>query len=131
VDARKEAATEADDAQQSPEAADQARRVVLPELNVQVRDGEVRTVGVTWKTSHHLGRLAGASAGVTDEKQLSTVARLRAWVLGTSPRVGTIFVKFADGTRHETPLRLGTDERTQALNEAIARFNALANAAAK
>lgn len=51
--------------------------------------------------------------------------------LGTStPRVGTIFVVFADGTRHEIPLRMGTRAEMQKVDAAIARFNAMADAAA-
>lgn len=114
---------------ESHTATDRQRRVTFIELDAQVKDGYVRTVGITWKLSRHLGPLAGAHAGVTDEKELSRTARRRATVLGASPRTGTIFVSFADGTRHETALRLGTDEQRQAIDAAVRRFNAMADAA--
>jgi hypothetical protein len=119
------------DTPQSRTDADLTRRVFFDEIRVQVRDLEVRTVGVTWKRSRRLGSIVGASAGVTDQKQLSMGAKLRAGLLSTTPRIGTIFVAFADGTRYETPLRLGSDEQTAAIEAEVARFNAMAAAAAE
>jgi len=92
---------------------------------------DVRTVGITWNRSRRLGLLAGAHAGVTGDRELRRTARVMAEVLGSSPRTGTVFVSFADGTRHETALRLGTDEQRQAIDAAVTRFNAMADAAAK
>ena len=131
MSARHNAAREAGETQESHTATDLQRRVIFMELGAQVKDGDVRTVGFTWNRSRHLGPLAGAHAGVTDDKELSRTARIKAAVLGTSPRTGTIFVSFADGTRHETALRLGTDEQRQAIDAAMTRFNAMADAAAK
>ena len=131
MSARHNAAREAGETQESHTATDLQRRVIFMELGAQVKDGDVRTVGFTWNRSRHLGPLAGAHAGVTDDKELSRTARIKAAVLGTSPRTGTIFVSFADGTRHETALRLGTDEQRHAIDSAMTRFNAMADAAAK
>jgi hypothetical protein len=130
VSARHNTSHGAGGTQDSHAAADLQRRVVFMELDAQVKDGYVRTIGVTWNRSRRLGPLAGAHAGVTDIKELSGGARIKAAVLGTSPRIGTIFVRFADGTRHEVALRLGTDEQQQAIDAAVRRFNAMADAAA-
>lgn len=129
--ARQNAARGAGETQEAHTATDLQRRVVFSELDAQVKNGDVRTIGFTWNRSRHLGPLAGAHAGVTDNKELSRRARIKAAVLGTSPRTGTIFVSFADGTRHETALQLGTDEQRQAIDAAVTRFNAMAHAAAK
>jgi hypothetical protein len=131
VSARHNPVREAGGTQESHTATDLQRRVIFLELDAQVKDGDVRTVGVSWNRSRHLGPLAGAHAGVTDNKELSRTARIKAAVLGTSPRTGTIFVSFADGTRHEIALRLGTDQQRQAIDAAVTRFNAMADAAAK
>jgi hypothetical protein len=131
VSARRNAAPKAGETQESRTAAYLQRRVVFGELDAQVKDGDVRTVGLTWNRSRHLGPLAGAHAGVTEDKELSRTAKIKAAVLATSPRTGTIFVSFADGTRHETVLRLGTDDQRQAIDAAVTRFNAMAGAAAK
>jgi hypothetical protein len=131
VSARHNTSRGAGGIEQSDAATDLQRRVMFMELNAQVKDGDVRTVGVTWNRSRHLGPLAGAHAGVTEIKELSGSARIKAAVLGTSPRTGTIFVSFADGTRHEVALRLGTAEQRQAIDAAVRRFNAMADAAAK
>jgi len=131
VSARQSPAHEAGETQESHTPTDLHRRVIFSELDAQVKDGDVRTVGVTWNRSRHLGPLAGAHAGVTDNTELSRTAKIKAAVLGTSPRTGTIVVSFADGTRHEIALRLGTDEQRQAIDAAVRRFNAMADAAAK
>ena len=131
MSARQNAAREAGGTQEPHTATDLQRRIIFMELDAQVKDGDVRTVGFTWNRSRRLGPLAGAHAGVTDDKELSRAARIKAAVLGTSPRTGTIFVSFADGTRHEIALRLGTDEQRQAIDAAVTRFNAMADAAAK
>ena len=131
MSARHDAARKAGETQESHTATDPQRRVIFMELDAQVKDGDVRTIGLTWNRSRHLGPLAGAHAGVTDNKELSRKARIKAAWLGTSPRTGTIFVSFADGTRHEVALRLGTDEQRQAIDAAVTRFNAMADAAAK
>jgi hypothetical protein len=44
------------------------------------------------------------------------------------PRVGTIFIAFADGTRWEKPLCQGTRAEMAKVDVAIARFNAMADA---
>ena len=131
MSARHHAAREAGGTQESHMATDLQRRIIFMELDAQVKDGDVRTVGFTWNRSRHLVPLAGAHAGVTDHEELSRKARIKAAVLGTSPQTGTIFVSFADGTRHEIALRLGTAEQRQAIDEAVTRFNAMADAAPK
>jgi hypothetical protein len=118
-----------EDEEESDMAADQSRPEVFPELNVRVRDGEVRTMGVTWQRSRQLGPLAGAWAGVNEQKELRGATRLIARMLGATPRIGTIFVTFADGTRYETPLRLGGEDQSQALQADVESFNALAKSA--
>ena len=130
MSARKNGARGAGETQESRSATELQRRVIFRELDAQVKAGDVRAVGITWNRSRHLGPLAGAHAGVTDIKELSRTDRIKAAVLGSSPRTGTIFVSFADGTRHETALRLGTDEQRQAIDAAVTRFNAMADAAA-
>ena len=131
MSARRNEVRKAGETPESQMAADLRRRVIFGELDAQVKDGDVRTVGITWNRSRHLGPLAGAHAGVTGETELSRTARITAQVLGTAPRTGTVFVSFADGTRHETALRLGTDEQRQAIDAAVTRFNAMADAAAE
>jgi hypothetical protein len=130
VSARQSTARGAGGTQEPHAAADLQQRVIFMELDAQVKDGDVRTIGITWNRSRRLGPLAGAHAGVTDTKELSSSARVRAAVLGSSPRTGTIFVSFADGTRHEVALRLSTDEQRQAIDAAVRRFNEMADAAA-
>jgi hypothetical protein len=110
-------------------AADQSGKEVFMPLDVQVRGGEVRKIGPIWKMSRRLGPLAGAWAGVAEEKELSTAHKVTAEVLGSSPRIGTIFVSFPDGTRHETPLRRDSEEHVEELHKAIEKFNAMAKAA--
>jgi hypothetical protein len=110
-------------------AADGSRKVVFQDLSVQVKDGEVRTIGITWKWSRQLGPLAGALAGVADDNELSATHKVVSEVLGTSPRTGTIFVSFANGERFETPLRKPGQEQLDSLDDAIEKFNALAKSA--
>jgi hypothetical protein len=117
--------------EESDTATDLQRRAVFLELDAQVKDGEVRRIGVTWKRSRHLGPLAGAHAGVTDNTDLGRSVRIMSAVLGTLPRTGTILISFTDGTRHEVALLAGTDEQRQSVDVAVSRFNAMADAAAK
>jgi hypothetical protein len=101
--------------------------VAFPEPGIVVKRGEVYARKLR---DRHLGSLAGACAGLMDLRPGSQAGYLAAGIIGTStPRVGTIFVAFADGTRHETPLRMGTRAELNKVNAAIARFNAMADAA--
>jgi hypothetical protein len=105
-----------------------ARAVALPQLGIVVKRGEVYARKLR---DRYLGPLAGACAGVMDLKPGSGAGCLAAAIIATStPRVGTIFVAFADGTRHEAPLRMGTRAEMHEVDAAIARFNAMADAAA-
>lgn len=129
MNARQRAARVAAEVQLDRARADAAAAVVLlPQLGIVVKRGEVYARKLR---DRHLGPLAGACAGVMDLKPGSEAGAFVAGFLGTSPpRVGTIFVAFADGTRHEIPLRMGTRAEMQKVDAAIARFNAMADAAA-
>ncbi|HEY2574783.1 MAG TPA: hypothetical protein VGI74_00595 [Streptosporangiaceae bacterium] len=122
MNAKQRAAQVAAEIQRSRSSADVARGVTLSELGVRVKGNEVRGSGFR-------GALAGACAGVMDVKPPSGGAILSSIVIGNVPRVGTILVAFADGTRHEMPLRQGSPAQMRKVDAAIARFNAMADAA--
>ena len=106
-------------------------RTEFPERGVYVGDNLV------WngRSRLPLGPLAGACAGVKDLREPSVVAEVGAFVadvvIGVSPgvSVGTKFVAFADGTRHETRLNMGSRAEMQAVDRAVAEFNAMVDAA--
>ena len=103
---------------------------MLSELGVRVKGDEVRKIGgLTWDRCRLLGPLAGACAGVMDVKPPSAGAVIFSIVVGPVPRVGTIFVAFADGTRHERPLLQGSPAQIRKVDAELARFNAMADAA--
>ncbi len=104
-----------------------ARGTRLNELGVYVKGTEVRTNGLTWDSSRYLGSLVGACAGVMNIKPVSAGQIVSAVVIGNAPRVGTIFVAFADGTRHEKALRQGSRAQMHKVDQAIALFNAMAD----
>jgi hypothetical protein len=93
-----------------------------------VRDGEVRKVGGGLRQAPQ--HLAGACAGVViDRPAPSELGSFVAGVVGFGPpRVGTIFVAFADGTRWKRPLYQGTRSQMQKVDAAVARFNAMVDA---
>jgi hypothetical protein len=129
MNAQQRAARVAAEIQRSRAVSDTARGVTLIELGVRVKGNEVRKNGLTWSSSCPMGSLAGACAGVMDLKPPSAGAVLSSVVIGNVPRIGTIFVAFADGTRHETPLLQGSPAQMRKVDVAIARFNAMADAA--
>jgi hypothetical protein len=109
--------------------ADKTRGVTLTDFGVRVKGDEVWSLP-GWTRGRCLGPLAGACAGVMDLKPGSQAVYVAAGVIGVNPpRVGTIFVAFADGTRHERPLRMGTRPEMHKVDAAVARFNAMADAA--
>lgn len=129
MDARRRAAKVAADVERSRAVASATRGVTLYELGVYVKDGEVWSQG-GWRPTRLLGPLKGACAGVMDLKPSSDAAFITTAVLGlNSPRVGTIFVAFEDGSRHERPLRQGTPSEMHKVDVAIRRFNTMADAA--
>jgi hypothetical protein len=88
-----------------------ARGERFPELGVWVKGNEVRKNGLTWNNSVYLGPLVGACVGVMDVKPPSGGALLSSIVIGNVPRVGTIFVAFEDGKRHQTALSRDRERR--------------------
>jgi hypothetical protein len=95
-------------------------------LGVTIKTDEVWTIGGT--NARYLGRLAGASAGVTDVMRASAFATATLGLSrGVGPYiVGTIFVTLADGTRYERALRPGAFGDAPKIDAEIARFNAIA-----
>ena len=129
MNAKQRAARVATEIQHSRAIAETARGVTLTELGVRVKGNEVWKLP-KWASSRYLGPLTGACAGIMDLKPASDAAFLASAVIGlNAPRVGTIFVAFEDGTRHEQPLRQGTRAQMQKVDAAVARFNAMADAA--
>jgi hypothetical protein len=127
MNARQRAARVAADVHRSGAVADLARRqVIFSDLKVVVKDGWVRKYG---GRSAVLGPLKGACAGIMDVRPLTASEYYTTRIGLTSPRVGTIFAAFADGTRHETPLLMGSRDEMHRIDTAIARFNAMADAA--
>lgn len=128
VNARQRAAQVAAQVQRERARTEAARAVVaLPLLGIIVKHGEVYARKLR---DRHVGPLAGACAGVMDLRPGSQAGYIAAGIIGTNaPCVGTIFVALANGTRHETPLRMGTRSEMHKVDETIARFNAMADAA--
>ncbi len=127
MNARQRAAQVAAEAQRAKAVADLGRRqVIFSDLKVVVRDGWVRKYG---GRSIILGPLKGACAGVMDVRPLTASEYYTTKIGLTSPRIGTIFVAFADGTRHEIPLLAGSRDMMHRIDKAIARFNVMADAA--
>jgi hypothetical protein len=128
MNARQRAAQTAAHMQRERTAKDLAGLVSFGELGVMVRNGEVRKIGGGLRQTPK--RLAGACAGVViDRPRPSEAGSFVAAVVGFGqPRVGTIFVAFADGTRWEKKLYQGTRQQMQKVDVAIARFNAMADA---
>lgn len=131
MNARQRAAQVAAQVQRERAQADAARAtsgvVVFSLLRVHVKHGEVYSrKGFV----RQLGPLSGACAGLMDLKPGSEAEYAVRAVIGVStPRVGTIFVACSNGNRHETPLRMGTRAEMHKVDEEIARFNAMADAA--
>jgi hypothetical protein len=129
MNAKQRAARVAAEIQRSRASAEAARGVTLSELGVRVKGNEVRQTGLTWNTSRYLGPLVGACAGVMDVKPASPGAMLSSIVIGNVPRVGNIFIAFANGSRHELPLRQGSPAQMREVDAAVARFNAMVDVA--
>jgi hypothetical protein len=129
VNAQERAAQVVAAIQSSRASADVARGVRLPELGVWVKGSEVRKNGLTWNTSVYLGSLIGACAGIMDVKQPSGAAQLSSIVIGNVPRVGTIFVAFANGKKHQIALSQGSPVQMRKVNDAVALFNAMVDIA--
>ena len=129
MDARQRAAQTAASMKRESTAKDLTRHVSLPELGVMVRGREVRKIGGGLRQIPK--PLAGACAGVViDRPAPRQQGFFSAVVIGSAaPRDGTIFVAFADGTRWEKPLRQGTRQQMRQVDAAVARFNAMADAA--
>jgi hypothetical protein len=101
--------------------------VIFSELGVMVRSGDVIRMGHGRRG--YLGPLVGACAGIMDVHPPSGGQIAASVIFGGNPRVGTIFVAVADGSRHEKPLLQGTRYAMHKIDQAVARFNALADAA--
>jgi hypothetical protein len=127
--ANERAARAAAEVRRSRAASDLTRGVTLPELGVRIKGNEVRKIGLTWNSSICLGPLVGGCAGVMDVRPPSGAAVLSSIVIGNVPRVGTIFVAFADGSRHEIALRQGSPAQMRKVDDAVARFNAIVDVA--
>jgi hypothetical protein len=83
--------------------------VTLNALGVRVKGNEVFNLNfLLRKEFRYLGPLAGASAGVMDVKPASSGAVISSIVIGNVPRVGTIFIAFANGKLHKRPLLQGS-----------------------
>jgi hypothetical protein len=105
---------------------------VFPELGgVTVRGAWVYTPGA-WRMkpfgfrSERLGPLAGACAGIIDARQPTLSIPVSAYLSASAPKAGTVFIAFADGTRHKFPARA---VRVSKLRQAVDLFNAMADAA--
>jgi hypothetical protein len=82
--------------------------VTLAALGVRVKGNEVFNLNfLVRKELRYLGPLTGASAGVMDVQPASGGAVLSSIVIGNVPRVGTIFVAFANGKLHKKALLQG------------------------
>jgi hypothetical protein len=101
---------------------------IFSDLGVMVKDGDVIRTGQGKRG--YLGPLLGACAGIMDIHPPSGGQIAASVVFGGNPRVGTIFVAVADGSRHELPLQQGTRPTMHRIDQQIAQFNALADAAA-
>jgi hypothetical protein len=135
MNAQQRAASTAAEIRRSRAAAEVARGVTLKELGVRVKGGEVFNLNfLLRKEFRYLGPLAGASAGVMDVRPASGGAVLSSIVVGNVPRVGTIYIAFANRKMHGRPLRKGSPGQMRNVDSEVARFNAMvdiADAAAK
>ncbi len=130
MSAQQRAASAAAEIRRSRAAAEAARGVTLKELGVHVKGNEVFNLNfLLRKEFRYLGSLAGASAGVMDVKPASGGAVLSSIVIGNVPRVGTIFIAFADGKLHKRPLLQGSPGQMRNVDVEIARFNAMVDVA--
>jgi hypothetical protein len=127
MSARQRAARTVADIERSRAAESASRGAWIMELGVQVKGNEVWTMGV-WRR-RYLGPLKGACAGVMDLRTPDGWSFVGSVITGANPRVGTIFVAFADGTRHEQPLYQGSARKMQEVDAAIRRFNIMADLA--
>jgi hypothetical protein len=95
----------------------------FPSLRVTVKNGEIR---------YGLGKrqpLKGACAGARNVHPATGGQVLFSVLAGPAPKVGTLFVAFADGTRFESPLLQGSRAQMRKVDEEIALFNRLADLA--
>jgi Short C-terminal domain len=130
MSAQQRAANAAAEIHRSRAAAEAARGVTLTALGVRVKGNEVFNLNfLLRKELRYLGPLAGASAGVMDVKPASGGAVLSSIVIGNVPRVGTIFVAFANGKLHKKALLQGSPRQMRNVDTEVARFNAMADAA--
>jgi hypothetical protein len=114
-----------------------SRLVALPHLDIYVLGNEVRKPRLTWNRSRYLGPLVGAYAGIAGPKRASATgaeprsARAMPFSTGIGHRsdAGTVFIVFANGARHESPLRKASTEQMHRIETDVAQFNAMANAA--
>ena len=98
----------------------------FPALRVKVKGTDVYQ-GVVFR-GRRLGSLHGASAGVLDIRPPTGGQLLNSLVTGYVGRIGTAFVAFADGTRFESPIKMGSQAQLRAVDEQIAKFNLLVDA---
>jgi hypothetical protein len=96
-------------------------------LGVRVKSGDVRKIGRLWNTSRYLGPLIGACAGVIDDRAPSAGAMLSSLIRGKMPRAGTVFIAFVNGRRHERHLYWGSLTRRQKVDNAMSKFNEMAD----
>ena len=129
MNAQQRAARVRADIERSRAAASGARGAGLQALGVYVKGNEVRKLGVFGGGGRHLGSLVGACAGVMDVRPASAGQMVNSLVTGIVPRVGTVFVAFADGTRFETKLLQGSPKQMRDVDAQIARFNTMADLA--
>jgi hypothetical protein len=102
------------------------RGVGFTNLRVFVKGTEVRKGATGWSKTV-LGSLVGASAGVMDVQAPTGGQLVSSVVIGNVPRVGTLFVAFADGTMHKSKLLQGSPRQMQAVVDEINRFNLMAD----
>lgn len=130
MSARQRAAGTAAEILRSRAAAEAARGVTLEALGVRVKGNEVFNLNyLVRKKLRYLGPLAGASAGVMDVEPPSGGAVLSSIVIGNVPRVGTIFVAFANGKLHKKALLQGSPRQMRNVDADVARFNTMADVA--
>lgn len=130
MNAQQRAANAAAGILRSRAAAEAARGVTFNELGVRVKGNEVFNLNyLLRKELRYLGPLAGASAGFMDVKPASGGAVLSSIVIGNVPRVGTIFVAFANGKLHKRPLLQGSPRQMRNVDAEVARFNAMVDVA--
>lgn len=130
MSAQQRAAGAAAEILRSRAAAEAARGVTLEALGVRIKGNEVFNLNyLVRKKLRYLGPLAGASAGVMDVEPASGGAVLSSIVIGNVPRVGTIFVAFANGKLHKKALLQGSPRQMRNVDAEVARFNTMADVA--